>query len=284
MRVPDGLRWLEAMPDGARWLRELPTVVAETAERWDLEIEEPFETSHVSWVAPALRLGERVVVKVQWPHPECAHEAAALEVWDGDGAVQLLDHDPAMHVLLLEHCDPGMHLADVPDADPLTVLIDLLPRLWRPVAAPFQTVADEAVGWMLQLTEGRNASEPAVRRLVEAAIDYLRDLPPSQGEQVLVHQDLHGDNVLAAQRGPWLVIDPKPLVAERELSLAPIVRSFELGHSRAAVIGRLDRLSAELGLDRERARCWTLAQTVAWSDDSDFAARHLETAAWLLDA
>ncbi len=70
-------------------------------------------------------------------------------------------------------------------------------------------------------------------------------------------------NVLAAEREPWLAIDPKPLVGERELGLAPIVRSGGLGQSRKQVKLRLDRLTADLGLDRERARLWCLAQTVA---------------------
>lgn len=51
--------------------------------------------------------------------------------------------------------------------------------------------------------------------------------------QVLLHQDLHADNVLRAGREPWLVIDPKPLTGEREFGVAPIVRSFELGHGRS---------------------------------------------------
>ena len=78
---------------------------------------------------------------------------------------------------------------------------------------------------------------------------------------MLVHQDLHGDNVLAAQREPWLVIDPKPLAGEREFSVAPIVRSFELGHSKRDVLYRLDRLCGDLELDRDRALGWTIAQT-----------------------
>ena len=49
---------------------------------------------------------------------------------------------------------------------------------------------------------------------------------------MLLHQDLHPDNVLAAEREPWLVIDPKPLVGEREFAVAPIIRAPELGHSR----------------------------------------------------
>ena len=100
---------------------------------------------------------------------------------------------------------------------------------------------------------------------------------------MLLHQDLHGDNVLAAEREPWLAIDPKPLVGERELGVAPIVRSPELGHSRRDVLYRFARLTGELGLDRERARGWTIAQTLAWSTGEDYHETHVETARWLLE-
>jgi streptomycin 6-kinase len=46
----------------------------------------------------------------------------------------------------------------------------------------------------------------------------------------------------------------------------------------------LDRLSAELDVDRERVRQWAIAQTIAWSFDSAYADRHFETARWLLAA
>ena len=47
----------------------------------------------------------------------------------------------------------------------------------------------------------------------------------------------------------------------------------ELGHSRrATTLYRLDRLTSELGLDRERARGWTIGQTIAWSLDSELRA------------
>jgi streptomycin 6-kinase len=101
---------------------------------------------------------------------------------------------------------------------------------------------------------------------------------------VLLHQDLHPQNVLSAEREPWLAIDPKPLAGEREFAVAPIVRSFELGHTEDAVRGRLDRLCTELRLDRERARRWAIAQTVAWSFGSDRLEGHIETAHWLLQA
>lgn len=124
---------------------------------------------------------------------------------------------------------------------------------------------------------------PAVLKARDAALHFFRELAPTQGEQVLVHQDLHAENVLAAEREPWLVIDPKPLAGEREFAVAPIVRSFELGHSKRAVLYRLDKLTADLGLDRDRARGWAIAQTVAWSGGSSYVAQHMETVGWLLE-
>ena len=62
------------------------------------------------------------------------------------------------------------------------------------------------------------------------------------------------------------------------------MRDYVLGHSRPAVLGRLDRLTSELGLDRERARGWTIVQTAAWMFESTHLHTHLETVRWLTEA
>jgi streptomycin 6-kinase len=251
--------------------------VEECAAQWRLELEEPFLGGFVSHVLPA---GD-AVLKIQWPHRESEHEADALEHWQGDGAVRLLARDDERHALLLERCRPGTPVRE----EALDVFVDLLPRLWKPAGPPFTSLADEAAWWVSTMRdEWEEAGRPFEERLIDAAISNLEELAATQGEQVLVHQDLHPDNALAAEREPWLVIDPKPLVGEREFAVAPIVRSFELGHSRRTVLDRLDRLTGELGLDRERARGWAIGQTIAWIIDSDFHPTHAETARWLLEA
>jgi streptomycin 6-kinase len=167
----------------------------------------------------------------------------------------------------------------------LDVFVDLLPRLWKPAGPPFRTLEEEARWWIGAIRdEWTRVGKPFEEALVDAAVSTLGELAGTQGEQVLLHQDLHADNVLAAEREPWLVIDPKPLVGEREFAIAPIVRSFELGHGKRAVVDRLDRLTSDLALDRERARGWALGQTIAWSIDSEFHPAHAETARWLLEA
>jgi streptomycin 6-kinase len=229
--------------------------------------------------------GEPAVLKVQQPHRESEHEAAALELWDGSGAVRLLDSEPEEHALLLERCVPGTPLSSVGGEAALDVFVELLPRLWKPAGAPFGTLAAEAAWWADSLEETwERFAQPFERRLLDAALEALLELPRTQGPQVLLHQDLHADNVLAAQREPWLAIDPKPLVGEREFGVAPVVRSRELGHSERDVLHRFDRLTAELGLDRDRARGWAIAQTIAWAFNGSYRQAHVETARWLLEA
>lgn len=282
--MPDNLlNNIGHLPDAAVWLERLPGVAAEMAERWQLRLDDAYPGSNASFAAPATRGHERLVLKIQWPgDTESTHEAAALRHWNGDGAVRLIDHDAANRALLLEHCSPGTHLAQAEHVDHLGVLIDILPRLWKPAGAPFQTLADEAREWASAFEASwQAATRRCDRRLLDAAIGFVPELLADPGEQVLVHQDLHGENIVAAQREPWLVIDPKPLLAEREFALAPIIRSFEFGHSRTDVVRRLDRLTAELGLDRQRAGRWAIVQTIAWSFDVS-TDHHFETAEWLL--
>ena len=281
IQVPHSLEWLETGEEGRTWLAQLPAQVERCVERWDLTLGEPFPTANVSFTVPARRRdGTEAVLKVPYPDRESEHEAQALAVWAGDGAVMLLEEAVDLGAFLIERCVPGTPLSSSGQDVSLDVLIGLLRRLWRPVPGPpFRSLAEEAGWWASHLRQNwEHAGRPFAERLVDAALAALRDLPPSQGEQVLVHQDLHGGNVLRARREPWLVIDPKPLAGEREFALAPVIRSFELGAGRLDVRRRLDLLTSELGLDRERARLWCIAQTVAW-----YSPGHIDVATWLLD-
>lgn len=285
IRLPNQLLRLTREEGGQSWIEAVPGLAAEAAGLWDLrKIGEPFADSSVSLVLPAeLPDGRGAVLKLQFPCRESAHEANALELWGGDGAVQLVAHDADRSALLIERCLPGVHLSTKGSDEAISVLAGLLPRLWKPAGEPFTLLREEAALWRQGLA-GRweAAGQPFERRLLDAAGEALGDLADTQGEHVLLHQDLHGDNVLAGEREPWLAIDPKPLVGEREFAVAPIVRSYELGHSREAVWKRLDQLTSELGLDRERARLWSFAQTLAWAfEGTSVLPRHVETARWL---
>jgi streptomycin 6-kinase len=274
-------------PRWAGWLDALPALLTACVDGWGLEVGAPFTNSHASLTMPAIgRDGAPVILKLQPPDRESRFEAAALQRWDGDGAVRLLDHDEEHRALLLERCEPGLPLSTLEPDAALDVVIGLLPRLWVPAGEPFRPLSEEAGELGEEMSADWDRTGRTVEaRVIEAATEAFQELAATQGEQMLVNQDLHADNVLSSRREPWLVIDPKPLAGEREFGVVALVRGGELGHSREAVLGRLDRVSAELGLDRERVRLWTMAHTISWAfGDEGPAPEHVETATWLLDA
>jgi streptomycin 6-kinase len=279
-----GLAWLEGSEAGRDWLARLPDLVGACARDWDLRLGDPFPYAFASLALPGTRTdGEPVVLKIAFPDRESEHEPDALAAWDGDGAVRLLAHDAARGAMLLERCDPGIPLKVLEPDRALDVLVELLPRTWVPAGPPFRSLAEEAARWADDLEERwERGSRPFERRIVDEALELVAWLPGTQADgPVLLNQDLHADNVLRARREPWLMIDPKPLAGERAFGLSPIVRGAELGHGARAVRGRLDRLSAELGVDRARARGWTIVQTLAWAFDDDVLPVHLDVVRWL---
>jgi streptomycin 6-kinase len=240
----------------------------ELAARWELTLGGQFPAGAGGRVYRVTRTdGTSAVLKLSHPHREAEQEGDALERWNGDGAIRVLERDDAEHALLLELCEPGTPLSKRQPEEALDVLVGLLPRLWKD-AAGFHTLEDEIEFWH---EEGDLDGD---------LLRLARELGATQGERVLTNQDLHGDNVLAAEREPWLLIDPKPLAAEREFAVAPIVRSSELGHSRRDALYRLDRLCADLHLDRERARLRTIVQTTAWSEHRTLR-QHADVLDWL---
>ena len=273
MRVPEALARTWAHEQ--EWLRALPGLVAELAERWGLALEKPIETPH-SLVVPA---GD-AVLKLNAPsHVEADREAEALEQWAGSGAVRLLARDDRLRALLLERCVPGTRLWDT-DVDEAAVVAGLVPRLQVQVGAAhsFALLADEADRWQDDVPRWyAEADEPFERALLDRALDVYRTVDRSAAN--LVNQDLHGGNVLRAEREAWLVIDPKPLVGERELEASGLLRNAD------SVSHWLDVL-AELGLDRERARGWGVAHNLAWAWDErrGWLAEHVEEARRILRA
>jgi streptomycin 6-kinase len=264
-------------------------LVAELAEEWSLELEAPFEPAHISLVLPArLRDGADAVLKVNFPEPESEHEADALARWEGTGAVRLLVHDSERRALLVERCLPGTCLWEVEEDEANEIAADVLAQLWEaPPAGEFRLLADEAARWADSLPESWEAAgRPFDRPLLDEAVGFLRAKPPQEGP-VLLHQDLHGGNILRSARG-WLAIDPKPLVGERAFDVASLLRDRREAlaadpEAAARMRRRLDFFSARLGLDRERVRGWGIAHALAWGFEGDRALPgHVECARLLM--
>ena len=105
----------------------------------------------------------------------------------------------------------------------------------------------------------------------ERAEALFAELLASSGAPMLLHGDLHHENILAAERAPWLAIDPKGLIGEAEYEVGalmrnPLPRLLALPDVTATLARRFDILAETLGFDRQRMIAWSYAQAVlsAW--------------------
>jgi len=272
-------------PDWARWVDRLPRRLATLLEEWELTPDGWSMHGYCSIVVPVQTSdGEPVVLKVTFDvDEESEHEHLALQRWGGRGAVRLLRADPHRRAMLLER----LHHEDLtvlPDLDACEVVAGLYPQLHLPALPQLRTVTSYVERWAAAL-DTMPRSAPIPRRMVEQALSLARDLvadPASTG--VIVHGDLHYLNVLAADREPWLVIDPKPMSGDPHFEVAPMLwnRMEELGTAmRAGVRRRFHTLVDAAGLDEARARDWVIVRMVLnahWAvEDAQRAERDLSS-------
>jgi streptomycin 6-kinase len=271
IRVPEGFAadTLTREGEAARtWLARLPDLVGELCMRWGLRVTGDPMHGYMALVVPVLRGDARCALKVSWIDDETVNEAAALALWNGRGAVRLLDADDTAGALLLEWLDPRRRLAEADLSVAVPVAGRLLRRLAVPVPAGWPGRPVLRLGqWALDLAaelpgRWRATGRPFPERRLDEAVDMAAALAPRAGG-LLANRDLHYWNVLAGEREPWLVIDPKVMRGDAEFGLAPLLwrRLGEAG-GPAGLRRRFDALVDEAGLDAELARGWTLLRAV----------------------
>jgi len=252
-------------PERAAWLQQLSVTVAELQRRWSLDLAAPFEKGSCAWVAPAvLRNGRPAVLKLGMPHMEGEHEIDGLRFWDGDPTVVLIDRDVECNALLLEACVPGTSLRLLPEPEQDVVIVSLLHRLWRrPVAPhPFKPLSAMTAHWMNEsLAESSRWLDPGLTR---EALRVFAELSVSAPTDVLLATDLHAGNVLAAEREPWLVIDPKPFIGDPAYDATQHLFNCP-ARLTDDPIGTVRRFADLLGVDQKRVRGWTFARLAAES-------------------
>ena len=170
--------------------------------------------------------------------------------------------------LLLERLMPGTPLASLSDDDAATRLAgQVMRQLRRPLAAghPFPTVERWASGLARLREQFGGGTGPLPEPLVAQAEGLFLELLASSAAPVLLHGDLHHDNILAAERAPWLALDPKGVAGEPAYEVCALMRNPR--PQPAAVLARRASILAEvLEIDRQRILAWSFAHAVlsAW--------------------
>ncbi|MER7141376.1 aminoglycoside phosphotransferase family protein [Streptomyces sp. NPDC000341] len=263
--------------EGKAWIARLPSLAANMLERWDLERDGIARAGEASVVLPVLRRGTPAVLRLQMPRQETTAAVIGLRTWNGKGMVRLLDHDPMSSSMLLERLDATRTLASINDDDrAMRTLAELLARLVAvPAPRGLRSLGDIASEMVDQAPQAiMKLVDPVHRQLLRNWASAVAELAGEPGDRML-HWDLHYDNVLAAQREPWIAIDPEPLAGDPGFDLWPALDSrwddvVAKGDTLRIVRRRFDLLTDVLGLDRVRATGWTLGrllQNTLWDID-----------------
>ncbi len=264
--------------EGRGWLKRLPTILAGCEERWDLTIGKPMKNLSFNYVAQAvLADGTEVIVKTGLTN-EFPAQPEVLRHFAGHGAVRLLDYDEQERVMLMECLRPGRSLRTVQDDEAaIAAVIGVMRKLWRPLPQKqctfsFPTVSDWGKGFARLRTTYKGGTGPFPVELFEKAEKLYAELCASMVEEVLLHGDLHQDNILSAEREPWLTVDPKGVIGEPAYETGAILHNFwpdilAASQPKQVMARRIDQFCAELGFERERVYGWGFSQAVlsaAW--------------------
>ncbi|HSS68050.1 MAG TPA: aminoglycoside phosphotransferase family protein [Nocardioidaceae bacterium] len=255
-------------PGWLAWIEALPRLVRDVVDEWELTYDGEPMHGYCALVVPVLMAdGRSAVAKFSWPHDEEEHEYLLMQALHGNGAALLYRADPARQVMLLErlHSRDLRSVAD--DVEACEITASFYERIHIAAMPQLRTLTTYIARWTDDLRRlPRDA--PIPRRLVEQAIslgdDFVAD-PASVG--VAIHGDLHFENVLAADREPWLVIDPKPMSGDPHYEVSPLLWNrwdeiVESGDVRRAVRRRFHAVVDVAGLDEGRARDWVVIREV----------------------
>ena len=257
----------------AAFLDRLPALVRDVVEDWRLTLDGPARHGRAALVVPVRTpAGRPAVLKLSSPHEEAEHEHLGLRAWDGRGAVRLLRADPHRWALLLERLHGDEDLTSVGDLEACEVVAGFYARLHVPALPQLRRLSSYVDRWTDRLA-ALPPDAPLPRRLVEQAVSLGRTLVTDRATDArMIHGDLHGANVLAADREPWLVIDPKPYVGDPCYD----VLQHALNCPERLVadpVGLAERLAALVHLDADRVRLWLFARcTIESLERPDLAA------------
>ncbi len=203
-----------------------------------------------SLLRPVILDGHPAFLKVT-NEPEELAGARALERWAGHGAVRVLRRNH--NAIVLERAGPSLRSVASSDQNATAILCSVAARLHARTPTDlrgFPTLRR----WFQSLFIDETPRFEPVREIA----DQLLARPD---RRVLLHGDIHAENVLDGGGRGWLAIDPKGIVGARAFDYCNIFTNWTLEQVISNFEARLRVVSAVTGID-----CLDLLRWIAsWS-------------------
>jgi streptomycin 6-kinase len=189
---------------GKQWLLKLPNIVAEFAKTWGLSNLQPVANLSYNYVLSGLQNQIPIILKLSFEHADLTREMYALKAFSGYGGVKVLEY--AQNALLLQRAVPGKSLKNLSQVNPklaLQICCECMAKLHQ-APLPQEKIFPQIHDWLVILDKPWDIPKQYLLK----ARQLKNSLFKTNLDQVLLHGDLHHDNILS-NGNDWLIIDPK---------------------------------------------------------------------------
>ncbi len=251
---------------------------------WNLSLQGNIHQSPNGLVAKVMGQRKTYILKIS-SHQGDEHTAIVLSHFKGHGAVRVIRYEG--NATLLEYASPGAHLAQMvregKDALATQIVCDVIKALHSQSFSllPLPTIEELQRGFERYL----NAAYTDIPRgIVTEAETIYKELVHSQDSPIVLHGDLHHDNILLDNKRGWLAIDPKGYIGEPVYEVGAMMRNFfgrnEIYEQGEGLRKRVDIICEQLGYDKTRVIRWSYSQAILagiWSVEDR------ESCKWAID-
>ncbi len=252
--------------NGKKWLADLPNLIEQMEAMYGLSELKTMENLSYNYVLSGFQDAQPIILKLSPDVEGSKREALTLRAFARLGIVKVLAEDAG--ILLLERAVPGFPLKfyfPTNDNEAIRITCECLKHLHQapiPSAHTFPNVKD----WLKALDADLNIPSHYLLK----ARQLRDDLLATSSTPVLLHGDLHHDNILQNGNG-WIVIDPKGVIGEPAYEVAAFIRNpipelLALNNLPSIIDHRITRFAEILELPKRRIFDWCFVQAVlAWA-------------------
>ncbi|AZD87450.1 streptomycin 3'-kinase [Pseudomonas chlororaphis subsp. aureofaciens] len=247
-------------------------------KRWNLQVDGAPIVTPGSHLLPVRLDDAPAMLKIALDDEE-KYGNRLMAWWAGEGAARVYAHHG--DALLMERAMGRRSLMQMAlageDDEVSRIVCASLARLHAPRSTPLPP--------LLTLPEWFKALRLAARHeggMFLRCLATADELLASPREQVVLHGDIHHDNVLDFEERGWLVIDPKRVMGERGFDFANLICNPDLPTSGdpRRFTRQVEVIAQAAGLERKRLLQWVLAYTglsAAWFlEDGDITSMEHE--------
>jgi streptomycin 6-kinase len=259
---------------GRQWLKDLPIIVERVAREWKLINLTPVKNLSFNYVMVGNQAARPIVLKLGCDAREIGHEVNALEAYNGNGSVRLLGYSIENNALLLEQMIPGTSLVPLypyHDNEALKNTVEVMKQL-HAAPIPRNNELPQLQDIFKELFKPHSELD---KYHIHKAQEIALHLFATQSKLVLLHGDLHHDNILQSERG-LLAIDRKGVIGDPSYEVYAFIRNPypDIIKPRKLILQRLELFAEYMSFDIERMRQWVYVRAVLearWAIDDGHA-------------